>query len=262
MMTMMMMMMSVLPRTIARTLSRTILACFVLALGACNGARTDASIAPPAGPGFAAEQSVRPGINDRWMSADIAPLVETLEGESREIYRNRAALAALVAPPRGADVADVGAGSGFMSEAFARMVGAGGKVYAVDINPVMMQHVAEQARANGLTNIETVVCGERSVDLPRASVDLVFICDTYHHFEYPTSTMRSIHAALRPGGQLVIVDFDRIPGVTRPFLLEHVRAGREMVTREIEASGFELIGAPEAPFLAENYVLRFRRDGV
>ena len=119
-----------------------------------------------------------------------------------------------------------------------------GKVYAVDISAKLMQRLAENANEKGLRNIETVVCSERSVDLPANSVDLVFVCDTYHHFEFPRSTLRSIYDALKPGGQLVVVDFYRIAEKSRPWVLWHVRAGEEVVTQEIIDAGFELINTP------------------
>src|SRR5947209_3814252 len=84
------------------------------------------------------------------------------------------------------------------------------------------------AQDKGLQNIVGVVCTADSVKLPPGSVDLVFICDTYHHFEYPRRTMASIHQALKPAGQLVLVDFKRIPGVSREWVLGHVRAGQEV----------------------------------
>ncbi len=207
----------------------------------------------------AREESVKPGINTRWKSTDIEPLVATLDAESREIYANRELLAAVAGPRPGTVVADVGAGSGFMAQEFSKLVGPAGKVYAVDINPHMMERVAREALRKGLKNIETVVCGEKSIDLPPDSVDLIFICDTYHHFEYPRSTMRSIHNALRPGGQIVLVDFRRIPGVSRPFILGHVRAAKDVFIREIAESGFKLINAHDVPALKENYVLRFTK---
>ena len=89
------------------------------------------------------------------------------------------------------------------------------------------------------------------------SIDVAFICDVYHHFEYPSDSLASIWNALRPGGRLVVVDFIRIPGVSRPFVLGHVRAGEEVVTREIQEAGFEKIG--EDRFLQENYILHFRK---
>lgn len=215
------------------------------------------STAPAQAGDLSAEQSVKPGINERWKSDRIEPLVGTLESESREIYANRELLAQLVDPAPGSVVADVGAGSGFMVELFAQMVGPEGLVYAVDINPALMDHVASRAAELGLDNIETVVCTEKSVELPPASVDLVFVCDTYHHFEYPRNSLWSIHEALRPGGQLVVVEFERIPGVSREWVINHVRGGRETFTREITAAGFELVEVHDTPFFDENYVIRF-----
>jgi predicted methyltransferase len=95
------------------------------------------------------------------------------------------------------------------------------------------------------------------VRLPPNSVDLVFICDTYHHFEFPFRTMASIHEALRPGGQLIVIDFRRIEGKSREWVLNHVRAGQEVVTKEIVSSGFKKVG--EEKLLKENYLLRFEK---
>lgn len=200
---------------------------------------------------------VPPGINDTWRSERIDPLIDRLEVESREVYLHRNDIAALVGPPPGAAIADVGAGSGFMSLLFARLVGPQGKVYAVDINAKMMGHVAQEAAEQGLRNVETVVCDDRSTKLPRNSVDIVFICDTYHHFEHPESTMRSIAQALRPGGQVVLVDFKRKPGFSPEWILGHVRAGKEVFAQEIIDAGFRLANDHPMEFLPQNYVLRF-----
>jgi len=208
---------------------------------------------------LADEESVKPGINDSWKSEDIGPLIGRLETESREIYTHRGLLATIVGPRPGDVVADVGAGSGFMTHLFSRLVGETGKVLAVDINQKLLEHIEDGAAEKGLGNVETVLCTEKSVELPAGSVDLVFVCDTYHHFEYPRNSLRSIHAALRPGGQLVLVEFERIPGVSREFILGHVRAGREVFQAEIEAAGFELVNEHDLEAFEENYVLRFRR---
>ncbi len=230
-------------RRIAALVGCVLWSCILLAAGGCA----------------TSESSAKPGINDRWMSAEIEPLVESLESESREIYVNRQLLAEVVDPRPGMVVADIGAGSGFMARELATLVGPTGTVYAVDINPVMMQHVALRAAEDDITNLRATVCSDRSVNLAADSVDIVFICDTYHHFEYPTSTLRTIHDALRPGGQIVLVDFRRVPGVSRAWILGHVRAGQEEFTREITAAGFELTEIHDVPQLQENYVLRFRR---
>ena len=105
----------------------------------------------------------------------------------------------------------------------------------------------------------SVLCSDRSVHLPPDSIDLAFVCDTYHHFEYPPATLASIRRALKPTGTLVVVDFERIPGKSREFILGHVRAGKEVFTREIVDAGFILMGEVDMPLLEENYLLRFRK---
>ena len=216
----------------------------------------------PIGPSaeeLAAETSVKPGINDSWKSDEIGPLIGRLEGESREIYTHRRLIGDVVAPAEGAAIADIGAGSGFMTHLFSRLVGPEGKVYAVDINASLLGHIADGAAERGLANVETVHCTEKSAELPADSVDVVFVCDTYHHFEYPMNTLTSIREALRDGGQLVVVDFERIPGVSRDWMLEHVRAGKEVFRAEIEAAGFTFVEEHDVPELEENYVLRFTK---
>ena len=112
-----------------------------------------------------------------------------------------------------------------------------------------------------MTNIEPVVCTTKSTELPPESVDIAFICATYHHFEFPKNTMTSLWHALRPGGQVVVVDFHRIEGKTSEWILNHVRAGEEVFTQEIIDAGFELVNRHEVPFFKENYILRFRKVG-
>ena len=225
--------------------------------GACNSAGT--ATATTSAAELAAETSVKPGINESWKSEDIGPLIERLEPESREIFTQRGLIAAVVGPKPGAAIADVGAGSGFMAHLFSRIVGPSGKVYAVDINPSLLEHIDQAARDKGLANLETVLGTERSVELPADSVDIVFVCDTYHHFEYPKNSLASIHRALRPGGQLVVVDFERIEGVSRDWILGHVRASKEVFAAEIEAAGFALVNEHDLEALEDNYILRFEK---
>jgi len=205
------------------------------------------------------EKSVKPGINDRWRSTDIKPLVETLETESREIYHEREVLARLVDPKPGMAVADLGAGSGFMTLLFAKMVGVSGRVYAVDINQKMLERVSQLAAQEGLKNIQTVLDNDTSTELAANSVDLIFLCDTYHHFEYPKAVLASMHKALRPGGQVVLVEFHLVQGKSPAWMFEHVRAGQEVFTKEFVEAGFAFVTEHESPFFKENYILRFRK---
>jgi len=210
-------------------------------------------------PMIAQEESVKPGINESWKSETIDPLVDRLESESREIYTNREALAQIIGIKPGQSVADIGAGSGFMAMIFAKMVGPTGHVYAVDINPTMMDRVSEMAAKENLDQLKTVVCTDVSTELKPNSVDLIFICDTYHHFEYPNTVLKSIHEALRPGGQMIVVDFKRVEGESESWILSHVRAGKEVFTAEIVANGFKLVEEHKVDFLKENYILRFAK---
>ena len=156
-------------------------------------------------------------------------------------------------------VADIGAGTGIFLGAFDREVGSEGLVYAVDISPKFLEHLRAYTEQEDLDRVEVVTALEDSVELPEGSVDLAFVCDTYHHFEYPRSTLASLHSAIRPGGSLVVVDFERIPGVTSEWLLEHVRAGKDVFRREIETAGFRFVGEVPVEGLEENYLLRFER---
>jgi len=208
-----------------------------------------------------AESSVRPGINDNFLDPelDVGEFTDRFEGESREVAVQRDAIARELHLQPGEAVADVGAGTGLFMEPLAAAVTPTGTVYAVDISPSFIDHLRARARENGLEQVQVVLCDERSVALPPASVDVVFVCDTYHHFEYPRSTLASIRSSLRSGGRLVIVDFERIPGVSREWTLDHVRAGKEEVRAEVEAAGFQFRREATGLGLEENYVVEFVR---
>jgi len=229
----------------------SILTSLVLALGACTATNT----------AQLEETSVKPGINEPFLADDLKvdTYVLRFEGESREIARASGTIAAFCGLQPGTAIADVGAGTGLFEPVFSQAVGGSGKVYAVDLSDAFLGHLAARDAAEGWQNVEIVACTERSVELTASSVDVVFLCDTYHHFEYPQSTLASIRSALRPGGLLVIVDFERIEGVSSEWLLGHVRAGKEVFRAEIEEAGFRFLDEPEVPGLEENYLLRFRR---
>jgi SAM-dependent methyltransferase len=246
-------------RFVARSLPSLLLPSLLL-LG-CQAAPAPQD-APPVTPPAAETASVKPGINKSFLdpALDVGKYEQTFEGESREVFAHRARIAALLQLQTGMAVADVGAGTGLYTLMFAPKVGPSGRVYGVDIAPQFVEHMTRAAAGRQLPQVVARLCSERSVELPSASVDLVFVCDTYHHFEYPQATLASIHDALRPGGELVILDFIREPGTSREWILDHVRAGEAVVTQEVTAAGFTLVRREETPFLRENYVLRFRRS--
>jgi len=210
----------------------------------------------------AASQSVNPGINEPYLQPNLDPedWAQRFEVESREVFAAREAIADGLDLSPGMHVADVGAGTGLFVPLLASRVGTSGRVYAVDIVPAFVAHIDRRARAAGLDQVQARLCSEDSVDLPAASVDLVFVCDTYHHFEYPSATLASIHDALRDNGELVVLDFERIPGVSSDWILGHVRAGREVFSSEIEAAGFEFVEEITSAPLHDNYMLRFRKQ--
>lgn len=219
---------------------------FVLALSLAGVA----ALATPA-----QEKSVRPGINKPFENPDINEYVGKFEIESREVFAKRKEIVAACKIKPGMAIADIGAGTGLFTRLFAKEVGDKGKVFAVDISPKFIEHIQKTSKDLGLKNIAGVVCKPDSVELPENSIDLAFLCDTYHHFEFPFKTLASIHKALRPGGRMVVVDFKRIPGVSSEWILNHVRAGQDVVTKEILSVGFSL--ADEPKILQENYCLVF-----
>ena len=207
------------------------------------------------------ETSVRPGANEVFLAEDldVDRFVAIFQGESREVFVSREQIVEVLDLSPGMTVADIGAGTGIFLRAFDREVGPEGRVYAVDISPKFLEYLRDYAEQEDLDRVEVVTALEDSVELPEGSVDLAFVCDTYHHFEYPRSTLASLHSAIRPGGSLVVVDFERIPGVTSEWLLEHVRAGKDVFRREIETAGFRFVGEVPVEGLEENYLLRFER---
>jgi ubiquinone/menaquinone biosynthesis C-methylase UbiE len=216
-----------------------------------------AVLALGAAPVYAQEKSVRPGINKQYENPDIKASQSILETEGREAFAKRNEILAACRLKPGMTVADIGAGTGIFTRMFAAQVGPTGRVYAVDIARNFIEHIQKTSREAGLANVTGIICTPTSTELPPNSIDLAFISDTYHHFEYPQKTMASIHRALRPGGQLVLVEYRRIEGKTPDWLMKHIRAGQEVFTKEIEAAGFRIV--PQADFLKDNYFVRFEK---
>lgn len=210
------------------------------------------------------QQNSQPGINDRFLDPqlDVSEWLGRFEIESREVYAARTRVLDACGIKPGMAVADIGAGTGFYSRLFAAAAGDEGWVYAVDISPRFLEHINHQAQQENLRNLTCVLCTDRSSNLPPNSVDVVFICDTYHHFEHPQLTLASIHQALKPGGRLIVIDFERIPGVSREFILGHVRAGKEVFQSEIVEAGFSQIDEVRIPTFQENYLLRFQKESA
>lgn len=208
--------------------------------------------------GLAAGQGAAPEINAPYRNPSYEQWRKSFETESREVYSRRHAIVEAAALRPGMAVADVGAGTGLFTRLFAARVGAAGRVYAVDIAREFVAGNLRRAREQGYDNVIGIVSTQEDTRLPAGAIDLVFVCDAYHHFEQPQAMLASIRTALRPGGALVVVDFERIPGVSPDWILKHVRAGKDEFRAEIEAAGFRFVEAVD--LMRENYFLRFARD--
>lgn len=203
------------------------------------------------------EQSVRPGVNDRYFDDDNAAetFTEMFEREGREVFAHRdtiiGAIESRTEAPR--VIADIGAGTGLFTLELAKLAGEGGSVKAVDIVPQFLALLREETK--DAPNVEVVEADVKDCGLPEDSVDVVFMSDVYHHVEYPLTYMRSIKRALRPGGKLFLIDFKRIEGVTSERMLKHVRADMQTVIGELEQAGFRLVEQVEFEGLDENYFI-------
>lgn len=205
--------------------------------------------------------SVNPGINDSFLdpNLDVESFIGRFEVESREIYSARHEVITALELQPGMRVADIGAGTGFYSVAMAQAVGKLGCVYAVDLAPKFVEHIRTISKNLGQDNVTPVLCDEDSVRLPAESVDVAFSSDVYHHFEYPARTLDSIHRALKSGGRMIVIDFEKIEGVSRAWTIDHVRANKETVIEEIQAAGFAFVGEKKIEGFEENYFLEFRK---
>jgi ubiquinone/menaquinone biosynthesis C-methylase UbiE len=198
-------------------------------------------------------------INKPFQNPDVAEYIKRFESESREVYVQRTAIVEAVGLKPGMAVADIGAGTGLFSRLFAERVGPEGKVYAVDIAKPFLDHIAREAMKRGHIQVQTIQGTQETTNLPPRSVDVAFLCDVYHHLEQHERVLASVHRALRPGGRLVVVEFDRREGVSSDFTLKHVRAGKAQFLAEITAAGFEPLETPDAPRFKENFFAAFRR---
>ena len=154
----------------------------------------------------------RDGIGKFYMEREIARVMGHrgagwLERSSREREeRTDLLLAALQLQP-GDVVADIGAGTGYFTLPMARMVGEGGRVLAVDIQPEMLAIIEQRMEAEGVENIETLLAEPCNPGLAPASVDMVLLVDAYHEFACPREVMQVVADSLRPDGRVILVEY-------------------------------------------------------
>ena len=156
---------------------------------------------------------------------------------------------------RGSTVADVGAGSGYMTVRMARRVGPTGKVYATDIQPEMLVLLRQRLVREGVSNVEPVLGQTDDPRLPRAAIDLILMVDVYHELSEPQRMLRRMGDALKPDGRLVLLEY-RKEDPTIPIRIEHKMTVAE-AKMEIEAEGFRMWKVDEV--LPRQHILIFTK---
>lgn len=175
---------------------------------------------PSSGARYEAVSASRDGIGKRYMGREIAHVMgfqgaSWLEREEREREERTDLLVKALALRPGMVVADIGAGTGYLTRRMAPAIMPGGRAYAVDVQPQMVAMLKEMVGRSGLSQIEPVLGSEDDVRLPPGSVDLAIMVDVYHELAYPYEVLASITRALKPGGRLVFVEYraedDEVP---------------------------------------------------
>jgi ubiquinone/menaquinone biosynthesis C-methylase UbiE len=169
------------------------------------------------------------------MSVQGAPW---LERDEREDERAPERALRILKIPKGAVVADVGAGSGYMTLRMAKIVGPQGKVYGNDIQLGMLDLLRKNAEKEKLTNIIPVLGTTDDPRLPPATMDLILMVDVYHEFSQPQTMLRKLRDSLKPDGRLVLLEY-RAEDPKVPILPAH-KMTREQVELEVEHEGFVL----------------------
>lgn len=193
---------------------------------------------------------------DHRRPADIKQYLEHLDSEERDQYQKpRQVIDALNLKP-GLTVADLGSGSGYFTRRFIEAVTETGKVYAVDVEPEMLKYVEESVvHMHRSYTAEFILARPDSPKLPYDSIDLLFVCNTYHHLEERTKYFSDTKSSLKSGGRVAIIDFyhdDRSGNLGFP---KHHLVPRETVIAELTIAGYRLVR--EYTFLPRQYFLEF-----
>jgi ubiquinone/menaquinone biosynthesis C-methylase UbiE len=160
---------------------------------------------------FRAEHS-RDGIGKFYMGREIAHVMghqaaDWLERPERDEEEHTEKLVEQLKVKRGDAIADIGAGTGYFSWRLARKAGPRGTVFAVDIQPEMLDLLTNKMAEAGVTNVKPVLGTITDPKLTANSVDLALMVDVYHEFDHPWEMMQAITRALKPGGRVVFVEF-------------------------------------------------------
>jgi len=206
-------------------------------------------------PGWSRPGGITAQVAHQHHPESIPEYIRALEDPERDAWQKPAQVIANLALKPGESVADLGAGSGYFTVLLARAVGPAGKLYAIDIEPQMLEYIQQRAKQEKLTNIQTILADPHDAKLPRASVDMIFICDTLHHISERSTYYPLLARALKPDGRLVDIDFQKRDLPIGPPL--SMKIAKRDVAKEVAPAGFRL--AEEFDFLEYQYFLVFSR---
>ena len=161
-----------------------------------------------------------------------------LDRPEREAEEAPSKAIAALGIPKGAVVADVGAGSGYYTVLLAREVGPTGRVVATDLQPGMLDILRGKVARERLSNVEVKQGRADDPVLPPASFDLILMVDVYHELSSPQVFVRKLKEALKPGGRLVLIEF-RLEDPRVPIREEH-KMSVSQVRQELGADGFRI----------------------
>jgi arsenite methyltransferase len=184
---------------------------------------------------------------------DSKAYIAHLEDPKRDAYQKPEEVVQALHIKEGEVIADIGAGSGYFTFRLAQAAGETGRVYAVDVSPDMIVHLNRRVRDLHSRNIVTVLCAPDDPLLADGSVNRFFICDTWHHIGGHAKYLALLKRMLKPGGQVIMVDFKKAKTPVGPPM--EMRISRDDLVREMEANGFQI--AAEHNFLEYHYFLVF-----
>jgi SAM-dependent methyltransferase len=169
---------------------------------------------------------------------DSRAYIGMLEDPKRDAYQKpHEVLSALAIKPSEV-IADIGAGSGYFTFRLAHHVGDNGKIYGVDVSPEMILHLNRRIRDLKAINVVSILADPDDPLLADGSIDRFFFSDSWHHIENHTKYLSLIKKMLKPGGEVVMIDFHKKELPVGPPM--QMKIAREDLIKEMEANGFGL----------------------
>jgi len=184
---------------------------------------------------------------------DPQAYIAMLEDPKRDEYQKPNEVVEALDLKPGETIADIGSGSGYFALRFAAHVRDEGRVLAVDIDPEMIRYLNRRVRDAGVRNVQTILAEPADPLLPDASVDRFVVVDTWHHIEKPLDYLARMKRILKPGGQVVMIDYHKRELPVGPPV--EIKIARDELVRQMEANGFQL--AKEHTFLPYQYFIVF-----